>query len=50
MSVCSVMPDSATPETVAHKAPLSTRFSRQESWSGLPFPPLGDKIYRANKI
>ena len=24
--------------TVAHQAPLSTRFSRQEYWSGLPFP------------
>ena len=28
----------ATPQTVAHKAPLSTGFSRQEYWSGLPFP------------
>ena len=31
-----------TPWTVAHHAPLSMRFSRQESWSGLPFPPPGD--------
>ena len=28
-----------TPWTVAHQAPLSMRFSRQECWSGLPFPP-----------
>ena len=28
----------ATPETVAHQALLSTGFSRQEYWSGLPFP------------
>ena len=27
-----------TPQTAAHKAPLSLRFSRQEHWSGLPFP------------
>ena len=25
--------------TVAHHAPLSMQFSRQEYWSGLPFPP-----------
>ena len=28
----------ATPETVAHEAPPSLGFSRQEHWSGLPFP------------
>ena len=27
---------------VAHQAPLSMRFYRQEYWSGLPFPPPGD--------
>ena len=27
-----------TPWTVVHKAPLSMEFSRQEHWSGLPFP------------
>ena len=27
-----------TPWTAAHKAPLSTGFSRQEYWSGVPFP------------
>ena len=39
---CSVMSDSAIPWTVAHQAPLSLEFSRQEYWSGLPFPPPGD--------
>ena len=28
--------------TVAHQAPPSLGFSRQEHWSGLPCPPLGD--------
>ena len=28
-----------TPETAAHEAPPSLGFSRQEHWSGLPFPP-----------
>ena len=32
----------ATPQTVDHQAPLSTGFSRQEHWSGLPCPPPGD--------
>ena len=36
--VASVMSDSATLWTVAHQAPLSTGFSRQESWGGLPCP------------
>ena len=31
-----------TPWTGAHQAPLSIRFSRQEYWSGLPFPSPGD--------
>ena len=29
----------ATPWTAARQAPLSMGFSRQEHWSGLPFPP-----------
>ena len=29
-------------ETVAYQTPLSTAFSRQEYWSGLPFPSPGD--------
>ena len=32
----------ATPRTVAHGAPLSLGFPRQEYWSGLPLPSLGD--------
>ena len=31
-----------TPWTVACQAPLSIEFSRQEYWSGLPFPTPGD--------
>ena len=38
----SVVSDSVTPWTVACQAPLSMGFSRQESWSGLPFPPPVD--------
>ena len=30
-----------TPWTLAHQAPLSMEFSRQEYWSGLPFPSPG---------
>ena len=32
----------AAPWTVAHQAPLSMGFSRQEYWSALPFSSLGD--------
>ena len=32
----------ATPWTIAHHAPLSMEFSRQDYWSGLPFPSPGD--------
>ena len=28
----------ATPEMAAHQAPQSLGFSRQEHWSGVPFP------------
>ena len=31
-----------TPWTVAHQAPLSMGFTRQESWGGWPFPSPGD--------
>ena len=30
-----------TPWTVAHQSPPSMEFSRQEYWSGLPFPSPG---------
>ena len=36
--LCSVVSDSATPLTVACQTPLFMEFSRQEYWSGLPFP------------
>ena len=40
---CSAVSDSLQfPWTVYHQAPLSMGFSRQEYWSGLPFPPPGD--------
>ena len=32
----------ATPWTVAHQAPQSMEFSRQEHWNGLPFPSAED--------
>ena len=32
----------ATPQTVAYQAPPYMGFSRQEYWSGLPFPSPGD--------
>ena len=31
-----------TPWTIAYQAPLSMGFSRQQYWSGLPFPSPGD--------
>ena len=39
---CSVVSDSVTPWTLAHQAPLSIEFSRQEYWSGLSFPSPGN--------
>ena len=40
---CSVVPDSLQPHgTAAHQAPLSMVFSRQEHWSGVPFPSAED--------
>ena len=39
---CSVMSNSATPWTIAHQAPLSMGFSKQEYWSGFSFPSPGD--------
>ena len=40
--VAQLCPTLATPWTAAHQAPLSMGFSRQEYWSGLPFPPPGE--------
>ena len=36
------MSDSATPWIAPYQSPLSMGFSRQECWSGLPFPSPGD--------
>ena len=38
---CSVV-SLCNPWAVAYKAPPSMEFSRQQYWSGLPYPPLGD--------
>ena len=40
----------ATPWTGAHQAPLSMKFSRQEYWSGLPFPSPGDLLNPGIKL
>ena len=45
MCVCSVVSYSLNPWTVARQVPLSMRFSREEYWSGLPFPSPGDLPY-----
>ena len=37
----------AAPETAAHQAPPSLGFSRQEHWSGLPFPSPMHEAWRA---
>ena len=42
MCLCSAVSKSVTPWTIACQALLSTGFSRQEHWSGLPFPTPGD--------
>ena len=47
----SVLSDSfETPWTVACKAPLSMEFCRQEYWSGLPCPSLGDLPNSGTKL
>ena len=40
--VTRLCPTLVTPWTVACQAPLSMGFSRQEYWSGSPFPSPGD--------
>jgi len=42
MCMFSHVPLFVTPWTIACQAPLSTGFSRKESWSGLPFPSPGN--------
>ena len=41
---------SVTPWTVARQAPLSMEFSRQEYWSGLPFPSPRDLPTQGSKL
>ena len=40
----------ATPETAAHQAPPSLGFSRQEHWSGLPFPSQCIKVKSESEV
>ena len=47
---CLVVSDSVTPWTVTRQAPLSMWFSRQEYWSGLPFPDPGNIPYTSIKL
>ena len=39
-----------TPSTAAHQAPLSLGFSRQERWSGLPFPSSMHESERESEV
>ena len=36
-------------DCIAHQAPLSMAFPRQEYWSGLPFPSPGDLPHPGNE-
>ena len=40
--VAQLCPAFATPWTIAYQGPLPVGFSRQDYWSGLPFPSPGD--------
>ena len=42
VKLLSCVPLFVTPGTLAYQVPLSMGFSRQEYWSGLPFPSPGD--------
>ena len=44
VKVTKLCPTLETPWTVACQAPLSMGFSRQECWSGFPFPSPGDLL------
>ena len=39
-----------TPQTAAHQAPPSLGFSRQEHWSGLPFPPPMHEVKSESEV
>ena len=45
---CSVMSDFENPWTAVHQVPLSVQISRQEYWTGLPFPPPGNLVNPAD--
>ena len=49
-SLSCVPMDFVTPWTVAYQAPLSMGFSRQEYWSGLPFPSLIPRVAKIPRI
>ena len=40
----------ATSQTAAHQAPPSPGFSRQEHWSGLPFPPMHENLKSESEV
>ena len=42
MLVTQLCPTLCDPTDCSHQAPLSMEFSKEEYWSGLPFPPPGD--------
>ena len=50
LSCFSCVPLFATLWTVAHQAPLSLGFSRQEYWSGLPCSPLGVLLTQGSNL
>ena len=50
MRVCSVVSDSMTPWKVAHQALCPWGFSRQEYWSGFPFPTSEDLHQEADRL
>ena len=43
-------PTLCDPMTAAHQAPPSMEFSRQEYWSGLPFPSPGNNVYNTTVL
>ena len=50
LSHFSRVPLCATPLTAAHQAPPSLGFSRQEQWSGLPFPSPIHEVKREREV
>ena len=50
VKLLSPIPLFVMPGTVAHQAPPSMEFSRQEYWSGLPFPSPGESSWPGDQI